>query len=167
MFKINITKQGVLTNSATFQTREELDSWLSQGVSGNWFGKSAHTVEQLVSEAKPAIYEEQEVEIPAVLDEEGNELEPAKVELQSVLVEEAKEAVYETIEVPAEYEVEIIDLNQDYGYLLAQVHSNRKAEYPPMEDYLDAIVKGDQEQIDEYIAKCLAVKVKYPLPVKL
>jgi len=40
----------------------------------------------------------------------------------------------------------------------------RAAEYPPMEDYLDGIVKGDQAQIDEYIAKCLAVKDKYPKP---
>ena len=42
--------------------------------------------------------------------------------------------------------------------------SLRRAEYPPMEDYLDGIVKGDQEQIDKYIADCLAVKAKYPKP---
>jgi hypothetical protein len=29
-------------------------------------------------------------------------------------------------------------------------------------DYLDGVVKGDQAQIDKYIADCLAVKVKYP-----
>jgi hypothetical protein len=39
---------------------------------------------------------------------------------------------------------------------------DRKNEYPPIEDYIDGVVKGDQEQIDEYIAKCLAVKAKYP-----
>jgi hypothetical protein len=38
----------------------------------------------------------------------------------------------------------------------------RKNEYPPITDYLDGVVKGDQDQIDEYIAKCLAVKAKYP-----
>lgn len=38
----------------------------------------------------------------------------------------------------------------------------RAAEYPPMADYLDAVVKGDQAQIDAYIAACLAVKAKYP-----
>jgi hypothetical protein len=38
----------------------------------------------------------------------------------------------------------------------------RAAEYPPMTDYLDGLVKGDQEQIDKYIADCLAVKAKYP-----
>lgn len=38
----------------------------------------------------------------------------------------------------------------------------RAAEYPPMSDYLDGVVKGDQAQIDAYVAACLAVKAKYP-----
>ena len=38
----------------------------------------------------------------------------------------------------------------------------RAAEYPPMADYLDGVVKGDQSQIDAYVAACLAVKAKYP-----
>jgi hypothetical protein len=40
--------------------------------------------------------------------------------------------------------------------------AKREAEYPPITDYLDGVVKGDQEQIDAYIAACLAVKAKYP-----
>ena len=40
--------------------------------------------------------------------------------------------------------------------------AKRAAEYPPITDYLDGVVKGDQEQIDKYIADCLAVKAKYP-----
>ena len=42
--------------------------------------------------------------------------------------------------------------------------TQRQSEYPPMEDYLDGIVKGDTEQADKYIADCLAVKDKYPKP---
>jgi len=38
----------------------------------------------------------------------------------------------------------------------------RAAEYPPITDYLDGVVKGSQAQIDKYIADCQAVKVKYP-----
>jgi hypothetical protein len=38
----------------------------------------------------------------------------------------------------------------------------RAAEYPPMTDYLDGVVKGDQTQIDKYVADCQAVKAKYP-----
>jgi hypothetical protein len=40
--------------------------------------------------------------------------------------------------------------------------AKRQAEYPPFTDYLDGVVKGDQAQIDKYIADCLAVKAKYP-----
>lgn len=40
----------------------------------------------------------------------------------------------------------------------------RAVEYPPMTDYLDGVVKGDQAQIDAYIAACQAVKAKYPKP---
>jgi hypothetical protein len=40
----------------------------------------------------------------------------------------------------------------------------RKYEYPPITDYLDGVVKGDQEQIQAYIDACLAVKAKYPKP---
>jgi hypothetical protein len=38
----------------------------------------------------------------------------------------------------------------------------RAIEYPPVTDYIDGVVKGDQDQIGAYIAACLAVKVKYP-----
>ena len=40
--------------------------------------------------------------------------------------------------------------------------TKRKAEYPPVTDYIDGVVKGDQAQIDAYIALCQAVKAKYP-----
>ena len=40
--------------------------------------------------------------------------------------------------------------------------AKRASEYPPMTDYLDAIVKNDQAQIDKYIADCLAVKARHP-----
>lgn len=40
----------------------------------------------------------------------------------------------------------------------------RANEYPQITEYIDGVVKGDQAQIDKYIADCLAVKVKYPKP---
>ena len=43
-----------------------------------------------------------------------------------------------------------------------QYQRDRKVEYPPMEDYLDGIVKGDTAQVDKYISDCLAVKAKHP-----
>lgn len=55
------------------------------------------------------------------------------------------------------------DLAAVQAYADSQAYiAKRAAEYPPMADYLDGIVKGDQQQIDAYIAACQAVKAKYP-----
>lgn len=43
---------------------------------------------------------------------------------------------------------------------------DRVTEYPPITDYLDGIVKGDQAQVQAYIDACLAVKAKYPKPTE-
>jgi hypothetical protein len=45
-----------------------------------------------------------------------------------------------------------------------QYQRDRAAEYPPIADYIDGIVKGDQAQVQAYIDACLAVKAKYPKP---
>jgi hypothetical protein len=42
--------------------------------------------------------------------------------------------------------------------------SQRQAAYPPMEDYIDGIVKGDTAQVQTYVDACLAVKAQYPKP---
>ena len=75
---------------------------------------------------------------------------------------------------------EVITIRQDVAYdannnvvhydvAAVQAHANsqlyisqRAAEYPPITDYLDGVVKGDQAQVQKYIADCLAVKAKYP-----
>jgi len=38
----------------------------------------------------------------------------------------------------------------------------RKVAYPPMADYLDAVVKADPVATQAYIDACLAVKLQYP-----
>lgn len=43
----------------------------------------------------------------------------------------------------------------------------RALEYPDFKEYLDGIVKGDADQVQAYIQKCLAVKAKYPKPEEL
>ena len=49
------------------------------------------------------------------------------------------------------------------AYIDAHAYIEQRAkEYPPFTDYLDGLVKGDQAQIDKYIADCQAVKAKYP-----
>lgn len=47
--------------------------------------------------------------------------------------------------------------------IIHRVISTLRAEsYPPMADYLDAKVKGDLQQEQDYLDACLAVKAKYP-----
>ena len=59
----------------------------------------------------------------------------------------------------SEIDAEVIKLQAEYD---AQEYARkRKAEYPPMEDYLDAIVKDDDTQKQKYIDDCKAVKEKY------
>lgn len=66
------------------------------------------------------------------------------------------------IQKPTEQEVnaEVARLQAEYD--ASEYQRKRAAEYPPITDYLDGVVKGDQTQIDKYIADCLAVKAKYP-----
>ena len=48
--------------------------------------------------------------------------------------------------------------------LTEAVHEQRRAAYPPIEDYIDGVVKGDDAQVAEYKAKCLEVKKQHPMP---
>jgi len=58
---------------------------------------------------------------------------------------------------------EITKAQQEKAYVDAHAYiAKRAAEYPPITDYIDGVVKGDQAQIDKYIADCLAVKAKFP-----
>lgn len=45
------------------------------------------------------------------------------------------------------------------------IQDQRAKSYPPVADYLDGMVKGDQAQVQAYIDACLAVKDKYPKEV--
>jgi hypothetical protein len=59
---------------------------------------------------------------------------------------------------PVAYDEAVVQAYIDAHAYIAK----RATEYPPITDYLDGVVKGNQAQIDKYIADCLAVKTKYP-----
>ena len=50
---------------------------------------------------------------------------------------------------------DVIQISLTYAQL-------RETAYPPITDYLDGVVKGDQAQIQAYIDACQAIKNKYP-----
>jgi hypothetical protein len=61
-----------------------------------------------------------------------------------------------------EINLKIKSLQEEYDSL--EYQRLRAAEYPDFKEYLDGVVKGDQSQINAYIAKCIEVKEKYPKP---
>jgi hypothetical protein len=65
------------------------------------------------------------------------------------------------VELTAEEVAELEALNTTHLTSLTYAQK-RQAEYPPITEYIDGVVKGDQAQIAKYIADCLAVKAKYP-----
>ena len=67
------------------------------------------------------------------------------------------------------YDKDNNEVTYDNAAVEAEVLANaykekRVTEYPPITDYLDGIVKGDDTQVQKYIDDCLAVKAKYPKP---
>jgi hypothetical protein len=88
MIQINIKKQNVIANSATFETQDEADAWLQREEANFSFGKPEHTVE--VSPGTVIFHE-------ATEDTEA--------------YEEVSEAVFEVV--ATEYVVEIVDVSAE------------------------------------------------------
>jgi hypothetical protein len=56
-----------------------------------------------------------------------------------------------------------IDMALVDAWVDPNAYKQQRAEaYPPLINYLDGIVKGDDAQVQKYIDDCLAVKAKYP-----
>jgi hypothetical protein len=122
---------------------ENENDFINHIVSTNYFGKPERWI---VENSEP--YEESDV-----IDKE-------------LIINEDSEDTEVIVLLKADYTIEIIDLDKDYDWLLSECHRKRKADYPDSSDYLDAIVKGDEEQKKVYIDKCLEVKLKYPKPIR-
>ena len=56
----------------------------------------------------------------------------------------------------------IADINE---YKVRNYRELRKAVYPPIEDFIDAYVKDDAKQLENYKNKCKKVKNKFPKQV--
>lgn len=89
--------------------------------------------------------------VPAVLDEQGN-----------VVTEEVPAVIKKQVKLKPEYTIEIVDISQEHA--LKECIANRKAEYPTMEEFLNAYFDGGEVAVQELQAKRIAVKAKYPKP---
>lgn len=80
-----------------------------------------------------------------------------------VVTYEAKEAISKTL---FKHDLRAVMSDADEADIVSAVNHGirlqRANEYPPMEDYLDGIAKGDDDQVQAYKDACLAVKAKYP-----
>lgn len=65
-----------------------------------------------------------------------------------------------------DYSVQIINLDTDYDYQLSLILDKRRAEYPTAEQFLDAYFDGGEAGIEQLRKLRLAVKAKYPKPIK-
>lgn len=99
MIQVSVKRNGQLTNQASFPTMEEAQAWLAHHEGMKSFGQPAQTIQQQVELS------------PAVIDEEGNELSPAVMEMQEV-------------HIPGSYEVEVLDISAE----LAQQAINAEAQ---------------------------------------
>ena len=72
------------------------------------------------------------------------------------------EWVVEPSNKPTDSEIEQEQARLNAVYESKNYQRQRAAEYPPITDYIDGVVKADQAQIDAYIAACQAVKAKNP-----
>jgi hypothetical protein len=74
---------------------------------------------------------------------------------------------YEGLEPFAGYEGYDFTYRQAWGLTINEdvvrrtISDLRRNAYPPMADYVDGLVKGNQEQVDTYLQACLAVKARY------
>ena len=71
------------------------------------------------------------------------------------------EAVAEVTELVRPYVANDVTDKVD-AHLKSSYRELRAKEYPPIVDYVDAVVKGDVEAQKAYIDACLAIKEKYP-----
>jgi hypothetical protein len=114
MKQINITKSGILTNQASFESQELADAWLSKHIGMGSFGSPRYEMQSV--EISPAVLEMQEI-----LDEQGASFDPPQfeeVEIQAAVFEDQQVEVN-----PAGYEISIEDISAQ----LAQAAINESA----------------------------------------
>jgi hypothetical protein len=174
MKKINIYKKdnSILSPNNIY---EDPTNWINNCINTNSWGKPERWVlaKELLENGNP---EEPEHWMWHSEHYEESDVLQTEIRVRKYIVNEINELGH-TIEVEkeesenwvllkADYTIEIIDLDEDYDWLLSECHRKRKAEYPDSGEFLDAIVKGDEEQKQMYIDKCLEVKRKYPKPIR-
>lgn len=153
MKKVIVTRKN---NSTAGAEIPDPTQWIADCVAGNFWGKPERIVDDIEGTYDPAdvLEEIDELVSPAieeVVDENG------------VVTIPASPAVFKKmVKLKAEYTIEIIDITAEHA--LQECISKRKAEYPTMEEFLNAYFDGGEVEVQALQQKRLAIKAKYPKP---
>lgn len=164
-YKISIIKQGIITNQATFPTIEEANSWFEKEEANQSFGKPAHivTTDKIVTPAKDRVTKIVKKEIPQEpkFDEAGNPIKTKPIyENVEVVVSEYVPAVYEVIEVPSEYTVEIIDMTEEIELEKKLKEIEDLKATVTIEKLMEAVLTGNKSFLVAVDAEVKAKKAK-------
>ena len=177
MIKLNIkTKKYPDSDFYITGTQVEIDSFISNELKD--FGKSERWVraKELMENGDPNepehwMWHSEYYEDSDVLQIEERNINYIVNEINELghTIEVEKTKKEKWVLLKADYIIEIIDLENDYDWLLNECHRKRKEEYPPISELGDALYwkeNGDESKYIEYIGKCDEVKKKYPLPIR-
>lgn len=129
MIKVEIKKQNIVTNSATFENQEQAESWLMQEKTNGSFGKPerwlADTPMNPLSEEEKALAIESRKVVtveakPGSTRQVKKELEDGSVVLEDEVIPAVEEQFYMEYKFAAEYAIDIEDIT-------AQVEAEKAA----------------------------------------
>jgi len=134
MIKVTITRDGQITNQASFPSQEEAQAWLSSHEAMGSFGHKDIFASQEVLISEEVRGAVQVLVSEATFDQYGDEIDPAVYEIDPDGV--ISPAVYETQSIlvsPATYLVEITDIT---AQLAAEAESVAALAYLAATDYI-------------------------------
>lgn len=145
--KNNIDERGF---GSCFSSEQEMENWINSCKKNNSWGKP----ERWLSIAQMEEYEKLITPIEFRAKAKGREEDEEVIEYH----------------LPTDYTIEIIDLDQDYDYLLSERNRKVRAEMPTMDEVAEAIfekfAENRSEKFEALQEKRVSVKAKYPKPVK-
>ena len=165
MKKVNIIKDNVVVQFVKFEDEVQMQEWIDMLAVNHPWGKPAHTVttDKIITPAKERVTKIVKKEIPQEpkFDEAGNPIKTKPIyENVEVVVSEYVPAVYEVIEVPAEYTVEIIDMTEELAKEAKLKEIEELKATVTLEKLMDAILTGDKTFLVAVDAEVKAKKAK-------
>lgn len=165
-------KQGIQTHAAEM---DDPSQWIADCVAGDVWGLPERIVDDIEGSYDPDdVIEHIDIiitpaiepvlvaeAVSAVLDEQGNVITP---EVPAVYTEAVPAIIQKQVKLKAECTVEIIDISAEHA--LQDCINKRKSEYPNIEDFLNAYFDEGEQGIDSLREQRIAIKAKYPKPVK-